>query len=43
MIEVLQFVFSGFWVWLGCFLMLSLVCGAVASLGALLSGRDKCE
>ena len=26
MMDVLKFAFSGFWVWVGCFLMLCVVC-----------------
>ncbi len=28
-LEVLQFVFSSFWVWLGCYLMLSVTFGGM--------------
>jgi len=30
MLEVLQFVFSSFWIWLGCFLLIAAVAGGVA-------------
>lgn len=38
MLEVLQFVFSSFWVWLGSILMLGVVTqGLVAAVAAILS------
>jgi len=30
MLDVLKFVFSSFWVWLGCFFMLYVVCEGAA-------------
>lgn len=32
MLEVLQFVFSSFWTWLGTVILLAVPCGAVANL-----------
>lgn len=32
MLEILEFIFQGFWVWVGSFLMLALVCGAIVGL-----------
>jgi len=28
-LEILNFIFSSFWVWLGCALMLSMICGSI--------------
>lgn len=39
MLEVLEFVFGSFWRWLGCFLMLTVVCQAVYGTVAILFGR----
>lgn len=38
MLEILKFVFSGFWVFLGSYLLLRVVCSAiVATLGLLIA------
>lgn len=43
MIEVLQFIFSSFWIWLGCVILLGAVAnvalGSVAAICALLKRR----
>lgn len=41
MLEVLQFVFSGFWVWLGSFLMLAIVCEAFADIVRMVLVRTR--
>ena len=32
MLEILQFIFSDFWIWLGTFLLLAVVCNGLAHL-----------
>jgi hypothetical protein len=41
MIDVLQFVFSSFWVWLGTIILLSLIANCIVAVGALLLRRGK--
>ncbi len=41
MLEVLQFIFSSFWVWAGCTFMLAMIASIVTGLAAALRGNSK--
>jgi hypothetical protein len=41
--EALQFIFSGFWVWLGAFLVLRVVVSGIVGIFAALRDRNQTE
>jgi hypothetical protein len=43
MLEILQFIFSSFWVWFGTLLLLSVIVAPFYELGRCLSRRNKPE
>lgn len=40
MLEILQFIFSSFWIWLGTLLLLGVIVKGIIAVIAIMSGRD---